>query len=252
MTRRLKLGTFRNRIHLGAVDRPPYAYCVYQAAMLAKQLAYADISVIEFGVAGGNGLLALETYAVEVGRELGINIEVYGFDTADGLPASSDYRDLLYHWKSGFFGMNEEHLRDSLRHATIIKGDVRQTVPSFVDTHRPAPIAAVMHDLDYYSSTAAGLQLFDVDERYRLPRIFCYFDDIIGSEIELYNDFTGERLAIREFNHERTTKKLSSAYHLIARRYVEPWYHQIFVLHDFEHSHYNDFVGQNDQQLPLR
>ena len=36
--------------------------------------------------------------------------------------------------------------------------------------------------------------------KFFLPSVFSYFDDIIGSEIELYNDYTGERLAINEFN----------------------------------------------------
>ena len=58
--------------------------------------------------------------------------------------------------------------------------------------------------------------MFNVDDRYRLPRILCYFDDIIGGETELYNDFTGVRLAIREFN-EAGSKKLSPAYHLVTR-----------------------------------
>ena len=35
------------------IERPNYAYCMYNAAILAKQLGYSKISVIEFGVAGG-------------------------------------------------------------------------------------------------------------------------------------------------------------------------------------------------------
>ena len=47
-----------------------------------------------------------------------------------------------------------------------------------------------------------------------LPRVFCYFDDVLGSEIELYNDYTGERLAINEFNNENDEIKFSKAYNL--------------------------------------
>ena len=62
-------------------ERPYYAHCVWNAAVLGKRLGYEAISVAEFGVSGGNGLVLLEKYATEVSRELGIGIEVYGFDT---------------------------------------------------------------------------------------------------------------------------------------------------------------------------
>ena len=35
-----------------------------------------------------------------------------------------------------------------------------------------------------------------------------YFDDIIGDDTWLCNEFTGERLAIREFNQEHRSKKI--------------------------------------------
>jgi hypothetical protein len=250
LARRFRFSSFDARLRVNAFRRPYYAYCVYHAANLAAKLGYGEISVIEYGVAGGNGLVLLERYADQVALELGITIQVYGFDTGKGLPPPNDYRDLQYHWQPGFFRMDEEALRSRLRHAQLIIGDIRDTANTFFDACKPAPIAAVMHDLDFYSSTRVALEMFNVDERYRLPRIFCYFDDIIGGETELYNDFTGERLAIREFN-ESGTKKLSPAYHLITRGYPIQWYHQIFILHDFEHSKYSDFVSEDNQQLEL-
>jgi hypothetical protein len=248
---RFKLGTFRDRVGVGAFERPHYAYCVYHSANLAKKLGYDAISVVEFGVAGGNGLVLLEEYAQHVAAEIGIDIQVYGFDSGMGLPPPADYRDLPYHWKPGFFRMDEDALRKRLQHAQLVLGDIRETSVTFFDNYRPAPVAAVLHDFDFYTSTRVALDMFHVDDKYRLPRIFCYFDDIVGNETELYNDFTGERLAISEFN-ARGEKKLCPAYHLIAREYVPTWYHQIYVLHDFEHSKYNDFVSEDNQQLPLR
>src|SRR3954462_6374205 len=94
--KRFEHGSFRQRLELGALERPHYGYCVYHAADLAKKLNYDSISVIEFGVAGGNGLVILEQYAQEVAAEIGIKIEVYGFDNVPGLPAPTDYRDLPY------------------------------------------------------------------------------------------------------------------------------------------------------------
>jgi hypothetical protein len=251
LTRRFRIGSFKHRLDLGAFERPEYAYCVYHSASLAKKLGYSEISVLEFGVAGGNGLVAIEQYAAEVSREVGIGIAVYGFDSGRGLPEPVDYRDLPYHWQPGFFDMDEDKLRRRLRTARLVIGDIRETAQQFFDAYNPAPVAAVLHDMDFYSSTVAALSMFDVDEKYRIPRVYCYFDDIVGEEIELYNDFTGERLAIAEFNGSHATKKLSPAYHLITLKEREQWFHQIFLLHDFEHSRYNQFVSDSDQQLPL-
>src|SRR5215212_7949970 len=76
--RRMKLGSFERRLSIGAVTRPHYAYCLFHGAKLAKRLGHHRISVLEFGVAGGNGLVAMEEIITEVTQELGIDIEVYG------------------------------------------------------------------------------------------------------------------------------------------------------------------------------
>jgi hypothetical protein len=231
-------------------ERPYYAHCVWNAAVLGKRLGHSAISVVEFGVAGGNGLVLLEKYAMEVSDELGIEIEVYGFDTAEGLPPPDDYRDMPYYWQPGFYKMDEEALRKRLTHAKLVLGDIRETSKTFFEEYKPAPLAAVFHDMDFYSATKAGLEMFHADERYRLPRIFCFFDDIFGDELTLCSDFTGERLAINEFNQINETKKISRAYYLDLWQ-VFPGSPHIFIFHDFAHSRYNDFVGVPNQQLPL-
>lgn len=99
---RFELGSYENRIRIGAVDRPPYAYIVYNAAVLARKLGYKRISVLEFGVAGGNGLVNLENHAQQVAKLCSVDIDIYGFDNADGLPEPLDYRDHPNLWKKGF------------------------------------------------------------------------------------------------------------------------------------------------------
>lgn len=54
---KFQIGDYEQRVLLGAVHRPNYAYCVYNAAVLAKKLGYQRISVLEFGVAGRNTTL---------------------------------------------------------------------------------------------------------------------------------------------------------------------------------------------------
>jgi len=233
------------------VDYPAYAYCVREACRLASRLGVPRISVAEFGVAGGSGLVALERHARRWSEIYDVGVDVYGFDTGHGLPAPTDYRDIPFHWQAGFYEMNVQALRRRLEHAQLILGDVNDTVNSFVKDFDPAPIGAVMYDMDLYSSTAAGLRLFDVHQSYRMPRTFCYFDDIFGDDICLISDSTGERLAIAEFNNSHSTQTLSPAYHLQAST-IDPWHFKVYIAHDFQHRRYNEFVSRAENQLPLR
>ncbi|MFT6051382.1 MAG: hypothetical protein ACJAVI_005130 [Candidatus Azotimanducaceae bacterium] len=237
---------------LGAVDYPHYGYCLFQAATLARRLGQKKISVLEFGVAGGNGLRALEYHAENITRMVGVEIEVYGFDTGKGLPRPTDYRDLPYHWKEGFFEMDFKLLETKLTSSKLVLGDVKNTVKTFHDDYQAAPVGAILFDLDYYSSTIDAFEILKTPPQARLPRIYCYFDDIIGEDIELYNDYIGVRLAINEFNTENNDKKLDKMHHLLARRVLEPWYHQIYSFHDFGHPDYSNFISEEDQQLQFK
>jgi hypothetical protein len=250
--KKLHVGSYEFRLSIEAVERPHYGYCVYNAALLAKRLGYSRISVLEFGVAGGRGLINLEYHASQISKLFGIDIDIYGFDTGEGLPEPIDYRDLPYHWKKGFYKMDVSSLQARLKKTKLILGDIKDTSKGFFEKHNPAPIGAIAHDLDFYSSTVAVLNMMEADERFYLPRVFHYFDDIIGSEIELYNDYTGERLAINEFNRLHNCIKFGPAYHLLAKRVVERWYHKIWISHFFKHSRYNDFVSTENQQSYIR
>ena len=250
--RKLELGRYEDRLRVGAVDRPHYGYCLYHSAQLAVRLGHKRISVLEFGVAGGRGLVNLEYHAREISKVLPIEIDIYGFDTGQGLPKTEDYRDLPYHWKEGFFKMDVSKLQSRLQKAKLILGDVRKTTSRFFAEYKPAPVAAIMFDLDFYSSTVGAFGIFDGAPDFLLPRIYCYFDDVTGTETELYNDHTGVRLAINEFNQRNEKKKLGAAYHLTCSRLVESWHHQIMVYHDFSHPRYNEFISEKDQQIRLQ
>src|ERR1700749_5254524 len=75
--RKFNLGSYLYRLENGVVARPHYGYCVYQGALLAKKLGHRRVSVIEFGVAGGRGLLDLEYHPGEVWGGLGRGRELY-------------------------------------------------------------------------------------------------------------------------------------------------------------------------------
>ncbi|MBI4333124.1 MAG: hypothetical protein HY673_17805 [Chloroflexi bacterium] len=253
LIRRFKIGNYEQRVKIGAVDRPWYGYIVYNAAVLAKKLGYPRISVLEFGVAGGNGLVNLEEHARQISKLCSVDIDIFGFDTGRGLPEPSDYRDLPYCYKEGFYEMDIPKLQAKLKSAKLVLGDITDAGKSFFEKFNPAPIGAISYDFDLYSSTVMALSMLERGEKYYLPRVFCYFDDIIGTEIELFNDYTGERLAINEFNQTHRNIKLGIPYHLVSAEVVEPWYHRIYACHFFEHSRYNDLVtGGLPHELPLQ
>ena len=243
------LFSFRTKVKLKIISRPHYAYYIFNACKLASKLGLKSISVIEFGVASGNGLVCIEEIAAELERLFDIKIEIYGFDSSQGLPKPIDYRDLPYHWKEGFFKMDYEKLKNKLQKTKLVIGDLKDTSKTFFEKYSPAPIGAIFHDLDFYSSTKIALNLFKENNKFFLPRIFNYFDDIVGTEIELYNDYTGERLAIKEFNDENKDIKISPCYNLICQKNTLYWYHQIFITHIFKHNLYSSFISKENQQI---
>lgn len=249
--RKRKLARFDVRLNEEGLERMSYGYSCFHAAQLAKKLGLNRISVIEYGVAGGRGLLILEEYVTEIKKILNVDIEIYGFDTGKGLPKPVDYRDLPYHHKEGFFKMDENLLRSKLKFANLVIGNVEETSKTFFSKYKPAPIGAIMHDMDFYSSTKIALSMLNEDKKYFLPRVFCYFDDTVGDEIELYNDYTGQRLAIHEFNSSNNDIKLAIPYNLMAKEQKKLWHYQMWICHFFQHHQYNTFIDEDDQQLTI-
>jgi hypothetical protein len=237
--------SYWERICAGQVERPHYGYCIYEAGRLAKVLGHPRVSVIEFGVAGGNGLINIEAQTEAISRELGVEFEIYGFDLETGLPPSDDYRDLPYCWGEGFYKMDRARLEARLKRARLVIGDVAKTVPVFVEQHSPAPIGAVMVDLDRYTSTRSALLIFDQDPRHYLPRVPCCFDDVHTIE------FVGGLEAIRQFNEDHAFKKIGKVF-AMGHDWI-PGGEKIFEFHDFKHPHYNVPVyGAGAGHMPLR
>jgi len=228
--------------------KPQYIWGVLQGASLAKSLHIPRVSVIEFGVAGGGGLVALQTIAARVEALCKVAIDVYGFDTGHGLPKPQDWRDLPNLYAEGHFPMDPDALRAQLKTARLILGPVAETVPSFVAS-RPAPVAFVSIDLDLYTSTVHALKVFEAEGLLLLPRVLCYFDDILGFT---FSEFTGERLAMSEFNAKHCLRKIAPIYGL--KYFLDEavrnqwWTESMYIAHLFDHELY----GQHDGLSQLR
>jgi len=224
---------------------PQYAWGVTQGAALAKVLGLPRVSVIEFGVARGCGLLALERISESVERRTNIGIDVFGFDSGVGLPKPEDFRDQPNMWFEGQFPMDRANVESKLTRAKLCLGPLIETIPSFI-AENPAPVAFVSFDLDLYSSTRDALFIFKSNYVYLLPRAVSYFDDICG---HTYNEYCGERAAITEFNNSNNSRKICPIYGL---KYFIPrfarddlWPEGMYFAHFFEHPSYGRLDSLN-------
>lgn len=238
------------QIFLDSLKRPVYAFGIYSAAIQAQLLGYESISVIEFGVAGGAGLVIMESLARRIGAYFGVTIEAHGFDSGVGLPKPVDHRDHPYLWREGDYQMDKDQLSSRLAGAHLWLGPVAETLPRFTGS----PVGFVSFDLDYYSSTVDALQLFNMNPGTRLPRVTCYFDDILLPNYASYTEKAGELLAIEEFNRDHSSMAMSP---LRGLKYTKPlkapWHEQIYVLHDFRHEKYEQEINpEQARQLRLQ
>ncbi len=235
---RQALGLFKPNVNTRALweisPRPQYLIGTLAAAEQAKKQGVKAISVIEFGVAGGNGLVALQQEAAAVERETGVFVRVYGFDMgAAGLPAFiGDYRDHPDVWRPGDYPMDENRLRARLdSRTTLILGNVKDTVGSFFKKYQPPPIGFVSIDVDLYSSSRDALGVFLSPGSQMLWHVPVYFDDI---DFIFNHRFAGELLAIDEFNAASQTIKLDR-WHGLANGRPFPERHfltKMYVAHD--------------------
>ena len=251
--KRSESAPLKEKIEFDALERPHFAYGVHRAAAQAKALGINHISVIEFGCAGGNGLIALESIAALVTADLGVKIDIYGFDVGEGLPKPIDYRDLPYAWKTGQFKMDIPKLEARLTTAKLVIGNVSDTVVPFLSRPDVAPIGFISFDLDFYSSTVDALKIFNGPHEKILPRAYCYFDDAIGPDNELHSEFAGELLAIKEFNESSSSSKLALIHGLGHKRtFHAVWNDVMYIMHAFEHPLYNQYIDTGiDMKLAL-
>jgi hypothetical protein len=233
-------------------QRDGYTWCTLHAARLAQHLGTERITVAEFGVAGGRGLIALERAAEWAEQSYGVHVDVVGFDSGVGLAPPKDARDLPNLWQSGDFAMDEERLRAELERAELVVGWIAETLPRFLE-RSPAPFGFVVVDVDYYHATVDCLRVLRAPNRSLLPRVHCIFDDILGYT---FADRNGERLAIHEFNEldpHRWIAPVPGLQHFVpGRSRFETWVDKVFLAHVTDHPDYGRYDGLvTMQQLPL-
>jgi hypothetical protein len=232
----------------GVRTRPQYLWPLLHAAHAARALNLPKIAALEFGVAGGNGLLALERAAAAATELSGTEVEIFGFDSGSGMPAPVDHRDAPWLIEPTYFAMDEAALRARLNGAQLVLGPVAETVPEWSRSDHP-PIGFIAFDLDYYSSTMEAFRVLEGDAERMLPRVPCYFDDLFGYG---WTDFTGELAAIDEFNASHDERKIGKIhglrFELPAEEFQRPWHEKLFLIHVFDHGRYAEPEGRIDER----
>ena len=237
------------RLDTQAIERPHYAYCMMRAAELAKMLGLSRISAIEIGVAGGNGLKFMCDFAKEVETATGVAVDCYGFDTGAGMPPPEGSKDLPFWFQAAQYEMDEPALRRKAPDGKLVIGNVKDTIPGFLAETKPAPIGAIFNDTDYFSSTRDSFALFDGVADHPdcfLPRIFMYFDDIIGRDVEMYGPFNGQLAALNDYNDAQSDVKIHLNQNLMPKLHLSyRW--QIYYAHLFNHPRYDEYIGGTRQ-----
>jgi hypothetical protein len=114
-------------------------------------------------------------------------------------------------------------------------GDIEETIPSFLaSVTSEAPIGFVAIDTDYYSSAIKALRVLNGEADLYLPVLPIYLDDI---GVDGSNPWTGELLAINEFNRESKLRKISPFTLLRSRRIFKntQWIDRMYAAHIHDH-----------------
>jgi hypothetical protein len=229
-------GNLRARIAFDLFERRPYAFGVLTAADTAARLGVQRIAVVEFGVASGVGLKSMSRIAEAVSKEVGITIDVIGFDTGKGMPPAIDYRDHPEQYFEGDFAAPDLDalVRSLPANTRLIVGDTRKNIARFTSEY-DGTIGFVCVDVDYYSSAKVCLELLSSRDAHCLPWMPVFFDDVL---LNSHNPWCGELLAISEFNEANPLRKIAPYTALRDSRIMKnaSWIRQMYSLHVLDHE----------------
>lgn len=230
-------GSLRQKIAFDLIIRQQHAYALLNAADQARSLGHERVTIIEFGVAAGAGLLNLQKLAKRINRATGIHFDIYGFDTGTGMPAPLSYKDHPELYQAGDFTMDFNLLSGKLNKDTkLVLGPLSETIKTFSkNDFTAAPIAFISLDVDYYSSSVDALKVLEGAPANFLPRVVVYLDDL---EDPMHNSHCGELAAIAEFSAQHPMRPIER--HAFFRSYRilknARWIDHIYHCHILDHE----------------
>ena len=246
-------GSLRLKVLYDLFRRPDYAYGIYEAATRAKALGLKGITVMEFGVANGRGLMAMIMYAEKVSKALDIKINIIGYDSGEGMPKFTDYKDHpeLYTW--GDFPMvhRDQLLKFLPSNAKLVFLDlIKESWLAAAEIEYPIGFISV--DVDYYSSTVGIINtLLEIDSNMLMPNTLMYFDDVI---LDNHNSYQGELLAIKDFNAKENMRKIESYAQVLRHRRMFKfayWIDNMYQLHVLDHRYRKNPYRADDAPVTI-
>jgi hypothetical protein len=231
-------GSYKMKIACDLVVRQQYAFSLLKTAELALAQGLRSVTVIEFGVAAGAGLVNICEISRNITKLTGVDFEIFGFDSGRGMPPPRDHRDHPEVFSEGSFPLIDRSalIRALPPNAKLILGDIEETLPSFIANLSPtSPVGFVVIDVDYYSSAKECLNVFIGAPDHYLPWTLVYLDD---TGFESANPWAGELLAVREFNDENEMRKIHLFTGLRHKRLFKhtSWFDQVYLLHVLDHA----------------
>ncbi len=232
----LALGSFRMRTKWDLVVRQHNAFAILKAADAARGLGLKTVSLVEFGVATGAGLMNMADLAARATEATGVEFQLHGFDTGKGMPPARDFRDHPDMYAAGDFAMDADRLRRKLPpNAHLHLGEISGTVGDFL-AQLPAtePIGYVVVDVDYYYSAVDALRIFSGKAEQYLPLTTVYLDDVW---CERHNSACGERLALAEHNRDHPLRLIERHPFFEQSRIFRRarWLAQMYFCHVLDH-----------------
>jgi hypothetical protein len=177
--------------------RMQFMYNLYQRALHTHGV------IMEFGVRWGQNLALFSTFRA-IHEPYNLSRRIIGFDTFEGFPsvapedgATEEVRPGAYSVSAGY----ETHLdavldahaqlapRSHVKRHELVKGDVVETLPRYLEQHPETIIALAYFDLDLYAPTKACLEAI----RPHLAR-----NSVVGFDELCYDRFPGETQALKE------------------------------------------------------
>ncbi len=246
------VGSWEQKALFDALPYSQYAAGLQIACRYADTFGVKKFTAIEFGVAGGNGLVSLASHAQQIKQRTGIEVHVVGFDSGVGLPAVEDWRDAPWLYGPGDYPGDPYALQRRLEgRAELVLGEIRCTFHEWLRGEGRAPIGFISIDVDYYSSTVGILDgLASCNAEALLPIASVYLDDILCFGVPRC---TGELAAMEVFNRNNPTRQFDRADWMSEfRPYREAlWLRRVFDLYCFDHPKMKCCASRQIHRLDL-
>lgn len=162
---------------------------------LYKKIIDLPGDVIELGVFKGNSLIQFSTFRGILETEY--SRKIIGFDMFGEFPQATLVEDKEFREK-WVKDTNNKYLTEKdiykaldfkgINNVELIKGDINQTLPSYLESHPEQKIALLHIDTDIYEPAKIGLELL--------------YDRVVRGGVIIFDDYgtvTGETKAVDEF-----------------------------------------------------